>query len=795
MSENLGDAVLRLSVDDSQLDSQLNAAGKSAESKVKRAGKNIMKAGAGLTAGLTLPIIAFAKVAAGEMGDIEKANAQTAASIARIGANSKVSVAGVQALAGALQKKSGIDDQAIQTASNYILTLGAIDTKTKQGAKTFKDATTTAVNMAEALGMDVGAAGKQVAKSMAAASQGALLLPRGMKLSAAETEKVTAALEKAHGASAKQAVVMDVLGKKFAGAANLTNADRWAIVQDQFAGIGATLLTTLMPTFQQFTNWLQRVMDKFNALSPGVQSFIAKALLIGAVLGPVLVVVGALVTAIGAIGLPVLAAVAAIAALGVILMKSGVNMQAVKTKLLGLMAGVRTFVQVLTGSSTQARGQMSQLNQAFATAADKVKLAMTKIAQFVKPVLMEIKATLTVWGGWARSFWNKFGGDIMSAVSTAFDRISAVVGPYLNGMRAVITAVLRLLRGDFSGAWSSIKTAASSFFQSFVAMVRGLGATFLDAAKSIGKAIIDGIVAGIKAGAGAIADAAKSAAGDALKAAKNKLKIFSPSRVFFNEVGLPISQGIAMGIGAGTSGVIEQLTRQIDKATGAVQKRLQKKLAKLEQQMRARTKRLENILGSASMGQSIADLWDSKNPDNAANVRKENQQRISVAKTEQAKLQAYLKANAKKMSQQERQGIIDRIAQINNDIAGWNAEIADADKAAADELKNRADEAENLRREALGLPSLEEEAHIAALNAIRQQYGLPLLDANGNAPETPVDVTGGPPTTTTGGAGGAGSEGGGTPVVIYQTFSGEPDMYAASHRASFAYRTVGLASA
>ena len=64
----------------------------------------------------------------------------------------------------------------------------------------------------------------------------------------------------------------------------------------------------------------------------------------------------------------------------------------------------------------------------------------------------------------------------------------------------------------------------------------------------LGKNIIEGIAKGIVNGAGSIKDAAKEAAEKALNAAKEKLGIHSPSRVFEVEVGKMIDLGLATGI-------------------------------------------------------------------------------------------------------------------------------------------------------------------------------------------------------------------------------------------------------
>lgn len=75
----------------------------------------------------------------------------------------------------------------------------------------------------------------------------------------------------------------------------------------------------------------------------------------------------------------------------------------------------------------------------------------------------------------------------------------------------------------------------------------------MDAVKQVdwlglGKSIIKGIIDGIKNAGTDLFNALKGLAGDALKAAKEKLKINSPSKVFRDEVGESIPEGMALGI-------------------------------------------------------------------------------------------------------------------------------------------------------------------------------------------------------------------------------------------------------
>jgi hypothetical protein len=71
----------------------------------------------------------------------------------------------------------------------------------------------------------------------------------------------------------------------------------------------------------------------------------------------------------------------------------------------------------------------------------------------------------------------------------------------------------------------------------------------------IGVAISAGIAGGIASGASAITSAAEQAVMDAIGGAKAAAGIRSPSTVFFNEVGIPIAEGAALGI-ASMSGAL-----------------------------------------------------------------------------------------------------------------------------------------------------------------------------------------------------------------------------------------------
>jgi len=440
MSEYLGSAVLELRADDAPLGRDMDGAHRTVGAGMQRMGAGLAKSGAILTAGLTLPIVAFGKMAGEELTSIEQANNLTAASLRRMGKDSLVTVDGVQKLAGELQRTSGLDDQLIQMGQNAILSFGAIDTSTREGARNFAHASRVMVNFAEQTGTSVDTAGKQIAKSMAAASQGVLLLPKGIKLAGPEQERLKKYLDSGASAADKQAAVMEVLGKKVEGAANLTNADKWAILKDRFAGIGAELLTRLRPVGEHLITMLGSVLGVLENMGPTTSTVVAGVVAFAAALGPLLGMLGA--------GMMVLPAVGAA---------------------LGALIGPIGLVIVAIGAMVAAGIYLWRHSEAFR---DAVTAAWESVRVGVMDVLAQLRATINQWVVWGKAIWKEYGDQISAMARLAWSFLTTYIGGQLKIIQGIITTVLAVLRGDWGEAWHGIKMVLSGTWDAMTALVR-----------------------------------------------------------------------------------------------------------------------------------------------------------------------------------------------------------------------------------------------------------------------------------------------------------------------------------
>lgn len=349
----------------------------------------------------------------------------------------------------------------------------------------------------------------------------------------------------------------------------------------------------------------------FQAWLPTIQPIID---LIAANLTPILmgiagvlgvVIVGAIASAIAAFA-SVAAPILAMIAVGALLYQAwNTNFAGIRTTVETVLQAIWSVIQVVLAQIQifwQAHGAeiMLFLQTTWTTIYQIFSTALELIRVVISSVLTGIAAFITT-----------HGTEIQTILGNVWIQIRSLITAALTLIKGIITAALQLIKGDFSGAWTTIKTMSATFVQqmynfikagldnitliwtlvwdtlkmkfqatlgSIVGWViqtmtgianaiRGFADQVIGAAASVGSGIVRGIISGIKDGASGIIQAAKDAAMAALNAAKSALGIGSPSKVFAQSVGLPMAQGMAVGLGRGAP-LVAQATEQV--ASGAI---------------------------------------------------------------------------------------------------------------------------------------------------------------------------------------------------------------------------------
>lgn len=135
-------------------------------------------------------------------------------------------------------------------------------------------------------------------------------------------------------------------------------------------------------------------------------------------------------------------------------------------------------------------------------------------------------------------------------------------------MAAAIDKFIAESKKSIAGFFSAI----GSFFSQIGSNIAAAGIAAAKGALQLGKDLVAGVVEGIKAAPGAVLNALGGVVTGALNAVKNKFKIDSPSRVFAEQLGAPLIQGIAMGA-KNAAGPAQRVTQGAAAAAAAVSPR------------------------------------------------------------------------------------------------------------------------------------------------------------------------------------------------------------------------------
>ena len=205
-----------------------------------------------------------AKKAFREFEEAEKATQQTRAVLKSTGDAAKVTAREVENLAQKLSLKSGIDDEAIQSGENLLLTFTKIRNETGKGNQIFTRATSTIVDMSVALGQDLKSSAIQVGKALQDPEKGITALRRvGVAFTSQQEDRIQKWVEEGQILRAQRRILKE-LTVEFGGsaAAQATGAEKLRVAFDNlFEAFGKAFGPTLEKGFERLAGGLQKVGD------------------------------------------------------------------------------------------------------------------------------------------------------------------------------------------------------------------------------------------------------------------------------------------------------------------------------------------------------------------------------------------------------------------------------------------------------------------------------------------------------------------------------------------------------
>lgn len=190
---------------------------------------------------------------------------------------------------------------------------------------------------------------------------------------------------------------------------------------------------------------------------------------------------------------------------------------------------------------------------------DLVEPYFTQIFNNIKIVVGILKEVLSIA---FKTAWENIKA-VWSVVSAFFKAVFDTIA-------GIFSAVKSVLSGDFKGAWEAIKSVFSnwkSFFKNLFDNVINIFVNIGSAFFNIGKNIVAGIWNGISSNLSWIKNKITGWVGNVIDFFKKILKIHSPSRVFADQIGSFMAQGIGMGFDNELDDVYRDMQRAIDLET------------------------------------------------------------------------------------------------------------------------------------------------------------------------------------------------------------------------------------
>lgn len=390
----------------------------------------------------------------------------------------------------------------------------------------------------------------------------------------AKIDAMTASLENSAGASAKTAEEMK------AGIGGAMEEMSGAI--ETFA---IMVGNQLVPYVQQAANFIAGLANAFNNASPAVQQFLTfGAVLVAALAGIVAVggalvfIVGNIITAFGAISGVVSTVVAAFSTGGAAAGALGTAFAAITGPIGIAIAVIVGLAAVFITAYKKCEWFRDMVNSAWNAIKDTAVKAFTTLKNAVTDAIGGIvsfgKSQLKVF----TDLWSDHGSQISGYMKTALETISvlftvqfglmktavvtawnvikgattvvwavikAAVSTAINLVAGILRTMMSVIKGDWKGAWESVKQTVSNIVKGIVSAFKGVNLL------QIGKDIINGLIKGISSMAGEVKKKVAALADKIPQWAKDKLGIHSPSRVLRDEVGRWIPAGVAVGIESG----------------------------------------------------------------------------------------------------------------------------------------------------------------------------------------------------------------------------------------------------
>jgi phage-related minor tail protein len=509
--------------------------------RARRVGKSMRNIGAGMSVGITAPMVMLGRQSLRLYDEQVKAQKAVEQAIISTGGAAKLTAPQLFKMASSLQSVTTFGDEDIlQNVTAPLLTF------TKVSDKVFERAQANVLDMATLMKMDLKSASVLVGKALNDPVKGLSALSRtGVQFSEDQKEVIKSLVQTGDVAGA-QVVILEELEKQFKGqAAAVASTDGGKLKQlsNTIGDVKEQLGEQIVPFLTPLAEKVKQAVEWFAALSPEIKKNIVVVGGLAAAAGPLIAGLGIMAMGFGAI-------TTAVTAMGAALLANPVL-----AVVAALAAGAYLIYRNWDGLSAWFTGLWDQVRQVAVTAWDGIKTTLTSFT----PEWMKV-----AWGelsGWFGALWE----GVKASTVAAWEVIRGLLsGEYSVGQ--LIHAQWQSLGEWFAALGPQVVDA----FKGIWADVKAEVSTWPDKMIQVGKDTVAGLWQGIKSAEAPARQAGGALADWVTSGTKDGLKSKSPSRVFMG-IGKDIVDGLGIGM-QNNAGAAEQGITDVVKATTAAAK-------------------------------------------------------------------------------------------------------------------------------------------------------------------------------------------------------------------------------
>jgi phage-related protein len=213
-------------------------------------------------------------------------------------------------------------------------------------------------------------------------------------------------------------------------------------LQTALAPLGDAILKIIVPALSAVIPYVQQASEFFARLSPPIQTVIIAVVAAVAAAGPLLLILGGLVAAIGSV-------VAAAAPLGI-----------------AILAAIGLFIQLGQVIAVVA-ALWTLLYSAWQRNAGGIREITETTFNNIRAVIQNTLAAI-------QQFWDTHGAAILATVTAIWGRVKNVIDSVVNVVVGIISVGLNLINGNWEGAWKAFLSIVENSVRAVVAVANGL---------------------------------------------------------------------------------------------------------------------------------------------------------------------------------------------------------------------------------------------------------------------------------------------------------------------------------